>query len=82
MHLPGEEFAVTVHGNAMIFDVTDPARPELREAMLDWHLPRQGPSFEEWLVAENPLGALIEAEKIFTFHMEASDARSEQIPRS
>jgi general stress protein 26 len=70
LHLPGEELAVTVHGNAEIFELMDPQRPDLREAMLEWYLPKQGPSFEDWLTAENPLGARIEAEKIFTFHMD------------
>ena len=48
-HLPSEAFAVTVHGNAELFELSDPRRPELRQAMLDHYLPLQGPSFEEWL---------------------------------
>jgi hypothetical protein len=68
-YLPGEEFAVTVHGRAELFDVLDPAHGELREAMLDFYLPKQGPAFETWLEHENPLGARINPEKLFTFHM-------------
>ena len=69
-HLPGEEFAVTVHGRAELFAVLDPAHGELREAMLDYYLPRQGPEFEQWLEREDPIGARIAAEKMFTFRLE------------
>ena len=48
-HLPGEELAVTVHGRAELFELRDPARAELRQAMLDYYVPRQGPEFETWL---------------------------------
>src|SRR5229473_4003368 len=41
-HLPGEELAVTVHGRADLFELSDPARAELRQAMLDPYLPLQG----------------------------------------
>ena len=68
-YLPGEEFAVTVHGRAELFDVLDPAHGELRQAMLDFYLPKQGPSFETWLENENPLGARITPEKLFTFRL-------------
>ena len=37
-YLPGQEFSVTVHGRAELFDLLDPAHGELRQAMLD-HLP-------------------------------------------
>jgi Pyridoxamine 5'-phosphate oxidase len=68
-HLPGEAFALTVHGRAELFDVADPDRTELRQAMLDHYLPKQGPAFEAWLDQENPIGARIAAEKMFTFDM-------------
>jgi nitroimidazol reductase NimA-like FMN-containing flavoprotein (pyridoxamine 5'-phosphate oxidase superfamily) len=70
IHLPGEEFAVTVHGRVELFDVLDPTQGELREAMLDHYLPKQGPEFETWLNEANPVGARIEASKIFTFQLE------------
>jgi hypothetical protein len=38
--------------------------------MLDHYLPRQGPEFEAWLDREDPLGARIESEKLFTFHLD------------
>ena len=68
-HLPGEDLAVTVHGRAELFPMHDPACAELRQAMLDEYLPKQGPSFEEWLHHVDALGARIEPEKMFTFHL-------------
>ena len=69
-HLPGEELAVTVHGQAELFDLRDPAYGELRQAMLDYYLPRQGPEFETWLDQLDAVGARIAAEKMFTFGTE------------
>jgi uncharacterized pyridoxamine 5'-phosphate oxidase family protein len=69
-HLPGEELAITVHGRVEVFDVLSDEHPELRQAMLDHYLPTQGPSFEEWLNASQPVGARVSAEKIFTFRLE------------
>jgi hypothetical protein len=66
-YLPGENLALTVHGQAELFDVNDPARGELRQAMLDHYLPLQGPGFESWLDQADAVGARIIAEKMFTF---------------
>jgi len=66
-HLAGEELAVTVHGRAELFDVSDPARGELRQAMLDHYLPLQGPAFETWLEQADPVAARINADKMFTY---------------
>jgi Pyridoxamine 5'-phosphate oxidase len=66
-HLPGEDLAVTVHGRAELFDVNDPARGELRQAMLDHYLPLQGPAFETWLDQADAVAARIDADKMFTF---------------
>ena len=66
-HIPGEELAVTVHGRAELFDLRDPDRGELRQAMLDHYLPRQGPEFETWLDGADAIGARIDADKMFTF---------------
>jgi len=68
-HVPSEEFAVTVHGRTELFAVSDPLHGELRQAMLDHYLPRQGPTFETWLDREDPIGARIIAEKMFTFSL-------------
>ncbi|HEX4062133.1 MAG TPA: pyridoxamine 5'-phosphate oxidase family protein [Streptosporangiaceae bacterium] len=69
-HLPGEELAVTVHGQAELFELSDPAHAELRQAMLDHYLPLQGPEFETWLNDSGAIGARIAAAKMFTFHLE------------
>jgi Pyridoxamine 5'-phosphate oxidase len=68
-HLPGEQLSVVVHGRAELFDVLDPAHGELRQEMLDFYLPKQGPDFEAWLREMNPIGARIEPEKVFTFQL-------------
>jgi general stress protein 26 len=68
-YLPGEELAVTVHGRAELSELRDPACAELRQAMLDWYVPRQGPEFESWLDALDAVAARIEPAKMFTFAM-------------
>jgi general stress protein 26 len=68
-HLPGEELAVTVHGRAELLDLREAADGELRQAILDWYVPRQGPEFEKWLDALDAVAARIEPEKMFTFAM-------------
>jgi Pyridoxamine 5'-phosphate oxidase len=70
-YLPGEELAITVHGRAELFDVSDPAHSELRQAMLDHYLPLQGPAFETWLDQADAVGARIAADKMFTFSASA-----------
>jgi general stress protein 26 len=70
-HLPGEELAVTVHGRAELLDLRDPAAAELRQAMLDWYVPRQGPEFESWLNAVDAVAARIEPAKMFTFSVQS-----------
>lgn len=66
-YLPGVEFAVTVHGRAVLFDLHTPACDELRQAMLDHYVPLQGPSFADWLADLDGLGARIDADRIFAF---------------
>jgi len=68
-HLPGEELAVTVHGRAELFTLDEPAFAELRQAMLDEYVPKQGPAFEEWLDNSSAMGARIVPEKMFTFNL-------------
>jgi uncharacterized pyridoxamine 5'-phosphate oxidase family protein len=68
-HLPAEELAVTVHGRAELFGLSEPPGRELRQAMLDHYLPRQGPEFETWLDDSDSMAARITADKMFTFAM-------------
>jgi len=70
-YLPGQEFSVTVHGQAELFDVLDPAHDELQRAMLDHYLPSQGPAFETWLREEKPLGARIAPDRIIALSFPA-----------
>jgi hypothetical protein len=67
--LETQGLAVTVHGRAELFEVSEPSRGELRQAMLDHYLPLQGPAFETWLDQADAMGARIAADKIFTFSM-------------
>ena len=45
-HLPGEEFAVTVHGRAVPIDVRAPEGAGLRATLLEIYAPRYGTSWE------------------------------------
>ena len=63
----GDAAARGRHGRAELFDVSDPARPELRQAMLDHYLPTQVPAFETWLDEIDAVAARIEADKMFTY---------------
>jgi hypothetical protein len=69
-HIPGDQLAVTVHGRAELYELSDPEGAELRQAMLDYYVPRQGPEFETWLDDLDAVGARIQAEKMFTFHVD------------
>jgi nitroimidazol reductase NimA-like FMN-containing flavoprotein (pyridoxamine 5'-phosphate oxidase superfamily) len=69
-HLPGEELAVTVHGRAVPVDVRAAEGAELRRTLFDIYLPRYG---ESWLrILEGGVYARIDAERMFTFHMDPS----------
>jgi nitroimidazol reductase NimA-like FMN-containing flavoprotein (pyridoxamine 5'-phosphate oxidase superfamily) len=70
-HLPGEELAVTVHGRATPVDVHAEEGAELRQTLIDIYLPRYGDS---WLrILEGGAFARIDAERMFTFHMEPGE---------
>ena len=56
-----------MHGRAELFDVSDPACSELRQAMLDHYLPGQGSAFGIWLDQADPVAARVEADKMFTY---------------
>jgi nitroimidazol reductase NimA-like FMN-containing flavoprotein (pyridoxamine 5'-phosphate oxidase superfamily) len=70
-HLPGEELAVTVHGSAVPVDISADGDVELRQTFLDVYVPRYGPEWERFLDS-GPIYARIEAERMFTFHMDAA----------
>ena len=70
-HLPGEELAVTVHGRASTVDVSRGSDYGFREALLEVYVPRYGPEWEEFL-DKGALYARIDAERMFTFHMDSA----------
>jgi uncharacterized pyridoxamine 5'-phosphate oxidase family protein len=67
-HLPGEELAVTVHGNAESLDVAAPEHRGFRETLLGIYTPRYGAQWENFLNA-GPVYARINATRMFTFSM-------------
>jgi nitroimidazol reductase NimA-like FMN-containing flavoprotein (pyridoxamine 5'-phosphate oxidase superfamily) len=67
-HLPGEEFAVTVHGRAAMVDVASPTHAGFRRTLLDVYIPRYGEGWEEFLDS-GPVYARIDADRMFTFQM-------------
>lgn len=73
-HVPGEELAVTVHGRAVPVDIRSDAGAELRRTLLEIYVPRYGPQWEEEFLDSGPVYARIDAERMFTFHMDAADA--------
>jgi hypothetical protein len=69
-HLPGEELAVTVHGRAVPLDVASDSQRGLRAALLEIYVPRYGPEWEAFL--DNSCYARVEAERMFTFHINSA----------
>ena len=67
-HLPGEEFAVNVHGRAVRVDIGAPEGGGLRETLLEVYVPRYGPDWEQFLDS-GPAYMRIEADRMFTFQM-------------
>jgi uncharacterized pyridoxamine 5'-phosphate oxidase family protein len=70
VHLPGEELAVSVHGRAVLVDVSAPENQEFRRTVLDIYVPRYGPEWERDIMDAGASYARIEAERMFTFAME------------
>ena len=70
VHLPGEELAVTVHGQAVPIDVGSDAERGFRQALLDIYVPRYGADWERFLDS-GVAYARIEATRLFAFWMPA-----------
>jgi nitroimidazol reductase NimA-like FMN-containing flavoprotein (pyridoxamine 5'-phosphate oxidase superfamily) len=64
-HLPGEDFAVTVHGRAKLLDMSDPGNAELRRTLLEIYVPRYGDAWEAFMDAS--VYVRIDAERMFAF---------------
>jgi len=71
-HVPGEEFAVTVHGTAELVDVSSPDHAGFRQTLLDIYAPRFGADWEAFLDS-GPVYARIAAHRMFTFCMPPSE---------
>jgi nitroimidazol reductase NimA-like FMN-containing flavoprotein (pyridoxamine 5'-phosphate oxidase superfamily) len=69
-HLPGEELAVTVHGRAVPIDVSGEDAGGFRRTLLATYVPRYGDDWESFLDG-GPVYARIDADRMFTFHMDA-----------
>jgi nitroimidazol reductase NimA-like FMN-containing flavoprotein (pyridoxamine 5'-phosphate oxidase superfamily) len=69
-HLPAEELAVTVHGRAVPVDIRSPEGAGFRQTLLDVYVPRYGESWEHDFLDSGPAYWRIDAEKMFTFHMD------------
>jgi uncharacterized pyridoxamine 5'-phosphate oxidase family protein len=67
-HLPGEEFAVTVHGRAVPVDPHTPEGAGFRRCLLEVYIPRHGEEWEQFLDS-GPVYLRIDAERMFTFRM-------------
>jgi nitroimidazol reductase NimA-like FMN-containing flavoprotein (pyridoxamine 5'-phosphate oxidase superfamily) len=69
-HLRGEELAVTVHGRAVEIDMRSGDHAGFRKTLLDIYVPRYGADWEAGLDS-GATYARIDADRMFTFHMEA-----------
>jgi hypothetical protein len=67
-HAPAEEFAVTVHGQAVPIDVGEDENAGFRQTLLDIYVPRYGSEWEQFLDS-GPVFARIEADRMFAFAM-------------
>lgn len=67
-HLPGEEWAVTVHGTATEVDIRAPVHAALRRTVLDIYTPRYGEEWEEFLDAN--VVVRIDARRMFTYALD------------
>jgi uncharacterized pyridoxamine 5'-phosphate oxidase family protein len=65
-HLPGEDFAVTVHGRATVVDVRSEEAAEFRRVLLGVYVPRYGTEWEQFLDS-GPIYARVDAERMFAF---------------
>ena len=72
VHLPGEGLAVSTHGRAIPIDVRSEGEAGFRRALLEIYTPRYGSEWETFLDS-GPIYARLEADRMFTFHMDEPD---------
>lgn len=68
-HLPGESFAVTVHGDAEFIDTEADEHAEFRQTLLDIYVPRFGQEWAEMLDRGDAWYARIRPRRVLTFSM-------------
>jgi pyridoxamine 5'-phosphate oxidase len=77
-HVPGEELAVTVHGQAVPIDVRSDEQEDFRQTLFEVYVPRYGDMWEKLIetgLGEGPpVYARIEAVRMFAFFMPSADA--------
>jgi hypothetical protein len=73
VHLPGEHFAVTVHGTAEFVDLRDAAAAGLRQTILDIYAPQYGSEWEEFMDSE-AVYVRIAPRRMFVFWMDPGSA--------
>jgi len=64
-HLPDESFAVTVHGDATILDLTDPSEAGLRATLLSHYVPQYGVEWETFL--DGNVYSRIDAHRMYVY---------------
>ncbi len=73
-HLPGESFAVTVHGDAEFIDTTAAEHAEFRRTLLDIYVPRFGQEWADMLDRGDAWYARINPRRVLTFSMPELDS--------
>jgi hypothetical protein len=72
-HMPAEAFSVTTHGRATEIDVATHDGGALRQTLLDYYGARFGDAAEAIFDGPGVAYARIEAERMFTFYLDASE---------
>jgi hypothetical protein len=71
VHLPSEALSVTAHGTASLVDIRAPEHAGFRATVLEVYVPLYGQDYADF-IDSGPLYARIDAERMFTFWMEAA----------
>lgn len=75
-HLPGEEFAVTVHGDVEFIDTSASEHAEFHQTLLDIYVPRFGDAWAQMLDDGGAWYARINPRRVFNFWMPEPSAAS------
>jgi hypothetical protein len=72
-HLPGEQLAVTVHGQASTIDLRSDENAGFRQTLREVYVPRYGPQWEQFLHS-GPLYARIDADRMYALSIPPGDS--------